>query len=408
MLEAFANLKVLLTYRRDGSDRKAAGTLKSVGDNYVILESEANNFAVPFDQIQRMQVMDLGVRVHVMADSNAVPARATLGMAYLRKGIVWIPEYSLKVLDEDSAELTLRGTLVNDAEDLVHCDVNFVVGVPHFSHTDYLAPVAAGQMIRAIGTAVAPSQVQTQLMNRAALLSSNQNLSPQTDDSRVPGIQTGESLEKVLGNLPQMEGPAATDYTVYAKKDLTIRRGERAIVTLFRHQIKYSHIYRWTLPDALEHMLVLRNDTDTAWTTGPALALSGDRAMSEDLLRYTPKGGAGELPVTAAINVAREQKETEADRKLKAHQPKPDFYLDLVKLDGRLMLKNFEKRPITVIITLPVSGKPLEASDGGEITVDTQKLRLEDRAGSIQWKTTIESGQSKTLTYSYERYVPSH
>jgi len=37
-------------------------------------------------------------------------------MAYLRKGITWIPEYTLKVIDDETAELTLRGTLVNEAE----------------------------------------------------------------------------------------------------------------------------------------------------------------------------------------------------------------------------------------------------------------------------------------------------
>jgi len=48
-------------------------------------------------------------------------------MAYLQKGITWIPEYTLKVLDEKTAELTLRGTLVNEAEDLIHSDVHLVV-----------------------------------------------------------------------------------------------------------------------------------------------------------------------------------------------------------------------------------------------------------------------------------------
>ena len=68
-------------------------------------------------------------------------------MAYLRKGVTWIPEYTLRILDEDTAELTLRGTLVNEAEDIIHGDVHFVVGVPSFAHTDYLAPVVVGQML---------------------------------------------------------------------------------------------------------------------------------------------------------------------------------------------------------------------------------------------------------------------
>ena len=129
--------------------------------------------------------------------------------------------------------------------------------------------------------------------------------------------------------------------------------------------------------------------------------------MSEDLLRYVPKGGKGEIPVTTAINVAQDQKESEVDRKLKAHEPSKEFWVDLVTLEGELKVRNFEKTAITVVLTTPVPGKPLSASDDGAITVDTAKLQLLERAGSIRWKLQIEPGATKTVTYKYERYVPS-
>ena len=129
-LLAAKNLNVQLTYTHLGSTRTAAGKLVSVESEFVILEASSNNFAVPFDGITRLQILELPLRVHVTADEKAkVPDSTTLGIAYLREGITWIPEYSLKVIDETTAEMTLRGTLVNEAEDLVHCDVNFVVGV---------------------------------------------------------------------------------------------------------------------------------------------------------------------------------------------------------------------------------------------------------------------------------------
>ena len=188
-------------------------------------------------------------------------------MAYLRQGITWIPDYTLKVLDDDTAELTLRGTLVNEAEDLIHSDVHLVVGVPHFVHTGYLAPLAVGQVIRSIGAAVGnlgvPAGVQSQIMNQAAVVNDNNwngNTAPQFDQ---PGIVEraadagGGNLARAVGNLPQLDGAAATDYTVYTKNDLTLRRGEKAILTLFVKKIKYTHIYRWSPPAAMEHSLVL-------------------------------------------------------------------------------------------------------------------------------------------------------
>jgi len=410
-LQASNNLKVQLHYKYKDQERSAAGKLVSVGPEFVVLDSGTNSFAVPLEGITRMQVLELPLRIHLLSEAEKPPQKTTLGMAYLRKGITWIPEYTLTVVDDKTAELTLRGTLVNEAEDLIHTDVHLVVGVPHFVHTKYMAPIAVGQVIRTIGAAVAPAAVRTQIMNRAAI-ASNTMVSSQFDrpagvvDQPVGGA--GGDLSKALGDLPQMDGAAATDYTVYTKKDLTLRRGEKAIITLFKRKITYSHIYRWSPPGRMEHSLVLHNRSDTAWTTGPCLAVSAERPLSEDLLKYTPKGGNGELPVTAAINIAHDKAEREIDRKLKAHTPARDVYLDLVTLEGKLKLRNFEKRTVDIVIANPVAGKPIEADQNGVISVDPTKLELLKRAGTIRWHVKMEPGEEKTLTYQYERYVKSH
>ena len=409
-LEASKNLKVQLTYKRKGTTRTAAGKLISVGLEFVVLEAQDNNFAVPVEGISRMQVLDLPVRVHIDSEAKETPKKTKLGMAYLRKGITWIPEYTLKVLDETTAELTLRGTLVNEAEDLIHCDIHFVVGVPHFLHTDYMAPIAVGQAIRTIGTAVAPQQIRSQIMSRAAIVSNviradQFDLPPGVVEKKVS--DEGGDVYKVLGKLPKMGGAAATDYTVYTKKDISLRRGEKAIVTLFVKKIKYSHVYRWSPPERMKHMLVLHNDTDTAWTTGPYLAVSRGHPLSEDLLKYTPKGSNCEIPVTAAVNIAHDKSESEIDRKLKAHSPSSNRYLDLVTLEGVLKLHNFEKKTVDIIIAVSVPGKPLVASDDGLVQADPTKLKLTERRGSVRWKIKLEPGENRTLTYKYERYVPS-
>jgi len=408
-LESALHLQVQLSYTQKSADRTAVGRLVSVGPQFAVLDTDSNTFAVPIEGIRRMQVLELPVRAHVVGQGDRPPDKTTLGMAYLRKGLTWIPEYTLKVIDDDTAELTLRGTLVNEAEDLVHCEVNFVVGVPHFVHTEYLAPISVGQIIRTIGAAVAPREIQMQIANRAAITS---NLQAADQFDRMPGVVDRPvggpaDLKAALGNLPQMESAAANDYTVYTKKDLTVRRGEKAIVTLFVKKIRYTHLYRWSPPQEVQHFLALRNDTDTPWTTGPCLAVSGERPLSEDLLKYTPKGGSGEIPVTAAMNIANEQTEKEIDRKLKAHEPSPTFFVDLVTVEGTLKVRNFEKRPVSVAVTAAVQGKPLGASDDGAVSVDATRLQLLERIGYIRWHLKLEPGETKTLTYKYERYVPS-
>lgn len=405
-LESALKLQVQLTYKHRDEERTASGKLVSLATDFAVLESGANSFAVPIDEIKKLQVLEMPLRVHVAGDREA-PREARLGMAYLRDSITWIPEYSLRVLDDHTAELTLRGTLINEAEDLVHCDVNFVVGVPHFEHTDYLAPIAVGQMIRSLGAAVARPAIQSQIMNRAAI--ANHAPAEQFDGiaPRDAGGASPDGLAATLGNLPRFDSASGNDFTVYTKTDLTVRRGERAIVTLLVKKISYSHIYRWMPPAAMEHFFVLQNDTDTAWTTGPCLAVNAAQPLSEDLLKYTPRGGRCEFAVTASVNISHEITESETDRKFKAHSPANDVYFDLVTLEGQLKLKSFEPSPVEIVIVNSVPGKPVSASDDGQLVTDSTKLELLEREGSITWTVKLQPGESRVLKYKYERYVPS-
>lgn len=408
-LKAAEKLNVQLIYQENGSTRKAAGTIVSAGEQFAILDTGSQSIAVPIATVSKMQMLAMPLRIHVDSDDKNLNSDTKLGIAYLSGGITWIPEYSVKVLDDDTAELTLRGTLINEAEDLIHCDVNFVVGVPHFTHTDYMAPVSVGQMIRTIGTAVAPRQLQTQIMNRGAIVQ-NYNTSDQNKAVAVVEEQAFKGpgdLSAATMNLPQVNSAGGSDYTVYTKKDLTIRRGEKAIVTLFKQKIRYSHIYRWRPPSRIRHLLQLHNTNDTAWTTGTYLAVSGGRPLSEDLLKYTPKGGCAEIPVTAAINVATNQHERETDRDLQAYKPDKYKFWDLVTLTGDLKIRNFEKRPVEIVIDVGVPGKPTKASDEGELVSDSTKLKLIERAGTVGWTINLKPGENKKLTYSYERYIPT-
>jgi hypothetical protein len=110
----------------------------------------------------------------------------------------------------------------------------------------------------------------------------------------------------------------------------------------------------------------------------------------------------------AVFNVAHDKSEREIDRKLKAHSPSDHVYFDMVTLEGTLKLRNFETRTVEVIISNRVPGKPTAAPDGGSISVDPTKLKLLEREGTVRWQLKLEPGEEKTLTYQYERYVPSN
>lgn len=409
-LEQIVHLRVKIGYKQNQKDRTASGKLVSVGPKFLILEEEDKIFAVPVEGVVSYQLLDKGMRIHVAKekDGGALNGKASVGIAHLQKGITWIPDYTLKILNDEEAELICRGTLVNEAEDLIHCDVNFVVGLPHFVHTNHMAPLAVGQVIRSLAVSSTPVSLGNAIMNRSQLV---QNVAPIVNTHprpNTPAVTAAQptNLSRMISQLPMSVG-ASKDYTVYTKKDLTVRRGEKALVTLFRTKIRYSHRYTWNTSREVEHFFMLHNSTKTAWTTGPCLGLEKMRPMTEDLLKYTPVGGSARLKVSSAINIGYGRNEREIDRKLKAHSPRHNTYFDMVTLKGTLSLHNREKDEVTIEINAPVAGRPIEASDEGRLSVNTKELRLKERKGSTHWTVTLKPGERKDLTYTYERYVPS-
>ncbi|MBN1488702.1 MAG: hypothetical protein JXA69_02195 [Phycisphaerae bacterium] len=406
-LRSVMGLNVALTYTHHDATQTVSGTLTDVTEEFAILEQDGRLHAIRLDELSKLQALDYPLRVHVEG-AETPDESAELAMAYLRKGVTWVPEYTLRVLDDETAELTLRATLVNEVEDLINADIHFVVGVPSFIFAEYLTPIAVGQAIKAVAAAV-PDQFMSQLVSNAIMTRAGvaQDERAGLPTTQPPQPEAPVDVDGLLGSLPQMGGAGASDFAVYTKSGMTVRRGEKAIVTLFRVRVPYTHRYRWSSPGDLKHYLVLHNESETPWTTGPVIAVSEQRPLCQDRITYTPRGSRYELPVTTAVNIATGQSETEIARKLKAHEPAHNVFLDLVTIEGRVHVRNYESRPADLVVSRTVAGLLTTASHDGVIQQDVSELRLTERRGSVSWSLALKPGESREMTYRYERYVPS-
>jgi hypothetical protein len=400
-LKSCLGLNVQLTYKQNEKVHSSAGKLERVAGDYVILDSEGQLSAVPVVALNRLQILDYPLRIHV---KGAPPnGKVKLGMAYLRKGITWIPEYTLSVLDDETAQLTLRATLVNDVEELVKASVSFVVGVPSFVHADKLTPLAIGQAIRAAGTVVAG--FDSQVMSNA-IMSRNDMSSDRLANEGIVGGRGVFQADSMLSNMTTA-GESLSDFTVYSIERLTLRQGEKAMVMLFSQTAPYRHHYKWESPLPLRHYLRLRNDTPTAWTTGPVIATRDQRPLCQDTIKYTARGNEYDLPVTTAVNISTQAEESEIDRELKAHEPAHRVYLDKVIIEGKLTLRNFDQQAVKLDVRRDVPGLVLSSSDDGQAAQNVHELRLTERHGSVSWQLELKGGEKRELTYRYERFVAS-
>ena len=72
-----------------------------------------------------------------------------------------------------------------------------------------------------------------------------------------------------------------------------------------------------------------------------------------------------------------------------------------------LTLNNYGGKTSDVIVDVNLPGKPLAASDDGRIALDPSKLQLQELSGNVHWRIDVKAGETKRLTYQYERYVRS-
>ena len=74
-----------------------------------------------------------------------------VGMAYLQKGVRWIPNYEATIDGKGKALVKLPGTLINELTDLEDVTVNLVVGVPTFAFKGAVDPIAFSRRWRSSG-----------------------------------------------------------------------------------------------------------------------------------------------------------------------------------------------------------------------------------------------------------------
>ncbi|MCD6386520.1 hypothetical protein J7M23_12185 [Candidatus Sumerlaeota bacterium] len=337
-----------------------------------------------------------------------------IGISYLEKGISWTPSYLINIEDPEKARITMKSTLINDAEDLEDVDVYFVVGYPNFKYADIPSPLTLDQsltqFIQALESAGKRGTVYRHLSN---IMKQRVTFA----DKEATPVDYGYSAIK---GLP---GAAEEDLFLYFKKGISLKKGERAYYHIFSDKVDYEHIYEWTIPDTLNispsgyqrsgekkeereqvwHAIKLTNSTQYPWTTAPALVVSEWKPLSQDVLNYTPKGAKTNVKITVATDIKTDRNEYEVDRErdVKIY----DYHYDLVTVKGELFIKNFKQKEIKMEIKKSITGKVIEQSHNGKVTKIAEGLRGVNYRSTIVWNISLKPGEETTVTYKYKVYI---
>jgi hypothetical protein len=415
----------------------------------VLLKTQRGTRAVAIGRIQSLTILgEPGQTLETEAFRNTLTMQlsgaddsAEVGLMYVQKGLRWIPNYKIDLDGNGQATVYLQATLINELADLEAVTANLVIGVPNFAFADKVDPMAMQQNLAAL------SQHFRQ-QSQTAHAFSNAIMTQRA--ARRPGASTrgGGTLGPEVGS-----GAKAEDLYVFPVENITLAKGQRMTIPIATYKLPYTEIYTLDIPftppreiwrhfnssqqrqlarmyrkPKVQHKIRLENKSEAPITTAPALILLNGRVLAQTMTTYTPIQGENDLKIGTAIDVTVEKSDEETKRTPDAATLRNTEFIR-VDLKGTIELTNHKDKNVRLEVTRSVLGNVESANLDGTVKMlnvleDDSFLpdTFEDRphwwgwyswpwwwhhfngVGSVEWSFQLESGQSRTLEYTWNYY----
>ena len=419
--------------------------------SFIMLETDEGVKLIKRDNIRGISLTDKNpattktenkkvreISLHLSGKKSPFNKKVDIGMVYLQKGIRWIPDYRIELLEDGQARVTLQGTIINDVADLENVSLGLVVGVPSFLMKDQLSPLALREMSLSLSSYFRPADEsrgnhQVQYLSNALM-------------SQRAAVAFEEDAGGFAGGVDIPIEGRQEDHYVYHKDGITLKKGQRAVVQLFTVTVPYEDIYTWEIPpvppryfwrhinqqqqqqlaQALSaakgwHEIRLTNTSQEPWTTGPAFIFKGRTPLGQQMLTYTSVKNTVDVPITIATDLNTKKQDVETNREQNIRIAGNDYIK--VYLHGKLTVKNFKDRPVRMILKRKLFGLATAATADGKIL---QTNIMEDTSGprerhpwyswnwpwwwhvnaisEISWETQIDPGKSALFEYDYHYF----
>jgi hypothetical protein len=385
-------LQVSVKTAKGASDGKLTHLLQDM----LLLEKDSSTTAVKIAEVEQATLLEYPLKIKLRTDKPQ--KETTVGMGYLQQGISWLPSYILELTGAKEGLLTLRASITNGIEDLSSCDVYFVVGLPNYEFKGQIDPLALAASVGLSGALAAGG----------AFANAPAQAIPEAERMRGEmAREAGQPVEEA-GYTPEWSGLSGTGYEAmsefffYSKPQVTLAKGEVAMVSVFTKKVACESEYEWPADtDQCWHHLFVKNDLDTPLTTGPITTVRDGQPLGQITLKYVAVGARGKAYSSVAADVSTKKAEIEVERKPQEIYSGKAYIPVLMK--GQLTVENHRSEEIKIEISKTVLGSVPEATEGGEVT-QSETVGL-NTSSVINWKTTIPPNSTRTVEYTYTKYV---
>lgn len=366
-----------------------------------------------------------------------------IGMAYVQKGLRWIPSYRVTIGNAGKARLQLQATLVNELTDLDDVTANLVVGVPTFAFKETVDPMALQETVARLGMYFDSRSASGYALSNAIM----------SQAAGVAGGRLGDEDLRRATPAPDSSPEVASadreeDLFVFTVKGVTLKVGERMVLPVAEYDLAYRDVYVLDLPFAppmevpasvnetqqrqlarllgaprFTHVLRLSNSSRQPLTTAPALIATADRVLGQGVMGYTAPGGECDLALTTAGDIKVTKRDRETERVPGGLTVDGSSYLR-VSLQGNIAINNLRDQAVDIEVTRSVLGHADSAGQNGRAEMVNAYEEGDAVAqpawwgwygwpgwwnavngvGQFTWKARIDAGQKFALTYAWHYF----
>jgi hypothetical protein len=314
---------------------------------------------------------------------TGLQASYPVGISYLQSGISWSPEYTINLLSENSGELSFSAVVRNDVDDLTGA-------------TLYFAEKGA-QFLRELSPLAIFTEEQVTPAFRGVLTEK--------------GVKRDEAFEFIDSGVDNL-----SSLIMYKKTGINLRKGERAILPLFRGAVQVEPIYRLELSRSVysERVAVepvwkgyrIYNNSPVPWIEGRVMITTmGNRPLGVRNFPYILPDKSGEIQVMTVQDIKANVLETEFER-VQGSMVFQEKEYSFVRIRGEIELENTKNEEVKVKVTHLVPGEVSAVGEGGTSIKRAVLGSGPNPSTEITWEILISPQSSRKLTYTYQTYLP--
>ncbi len=336
-----------------------------------------------------------------------------IDFSYLRKGIIWTPNYHINLKSRNKFELSLKATIVNDVEELVNVDLNLAVGIPVFKYSTIGDPLFSTDRVIDFVKKINNSEEAPGSILTNSMLSQSSTV--------VREISYGNSI------FPTLENDTDDDIYTYGLQNVSLNKGERVNLDITTLKGEYDDIYMVGLrpndyfvsnsyshrnkddeeSNDVWHAIKFANKSELPLTTGTVLfkkQLENNltKPISQGRLNYTPDGEDCFVKMSVAPNVVV----NDSDKELSRERDKTKSFGYLVKVQGEIEITNFKEEALELLIDRRIRGINLiDASEDWKVLQTSRDLFENNQTHMVRWSLNMKPKETRIITYTYEVYV---